>query len=122
MTVSLVVVEHPPAVLQSLLDRLSIERDLRIVGETSHTSAAVDLTRLHQPDVVLLDAEMPNGDVPAMVQALTSCHPTSAVVILTINPAGARTESPAVTVVGKHQGIPALLAAIRAAGGPDRHD
>jgi len=121
MTVSLVVVEHPPAVLQSLLDRLAIERDLRIVGETSHTSAAVDLTRLHQPDVVLLDAEMPNVNVSAMVQALASCGPRSAVVILTINPASAQSDSPTVTVVGKHQGIPALLAAIRVAGARDRH-
>jgi len=122
MTISLVVVEHPPAVLQSLLDRLSIEKDLQIVGETSYASVAVDLTLLHQPDVVLLDAEMPNGDMPAMVQALTTCGPTSAVVILTIEPAGPHPASPAVTVVGKHHGIRALLTAIREAGTRKRAD
>jgi two-component system nitrate/nitrite response regulator NarL len=113
MTVSLVVVDHPPVVLQTLIARLSLEPDLCVVGAASNASAAIELTDLHRPDVVLLDAEMPHLDLKATAQEFAT---RAAVVVLTIEPGRVGCELPTATVVGKHEGTGALLAAIRAAG------
>jgi DNA-binding NarL/FixJ family response regulator len=116
MEISVVLVEHPPAVRQTLKARLSLEDDLRIVGEASDAAYGAELAMSLAPAVVLLDAEMPHLDLQSTVRALTESAPACAIVILTLEPARARRELPSVTVVGKHQGTGALLAAIRAAG------
>src|SRR4029453_13699103 len=67
------------------------------------------------PDVVLLDAEMPDLDVPAAVRLLRARSPASAIVVLSLNPAAGARARPegAVVVVGKHEGTAGLLAATR---------
>src|SRR3954470_16293315 len=113
MGISLVLVEHPPAVRQTLKDRLSLEADLQVVGEASDASAAIEVVASVHPDVVLIDAESPHLDARSTVRALTGLAADCAIVILTLEPSRARWEVPAVSVVGKHEGIRALLIAIR---------
>ena len=122
MGISVLLVEHPPVVRQTLKARLSLEDDLRIVGEASDAAEATELAMSLAPDVVLLDAEMPHLDLHVTVSELAERAPACAIVLLTIEPSRARRELPSVTVVGKHEGTGALLAAIRSAGtgrGPD---
>jgi DNA-binding NarL/FixJ family response regulator len=116
MEVSLVLVEHPPAVRQTLRARLSLEDDIQIVGEASDAACATELAVSLAPDVVLLDAEMPHLDLRSTVGELAERAPACAIVVLTLEPASARRELPSVTAVGKHEGTGALLAAIRSAG------
>jgi DNA-binding NarL/FixJ family response regulator len=116
MAISLVLVEHPPAVRRTLQARLSLENDFRIVGEASDAACAIELAVSLGPDVVLLDAEMPHLDLSATVGELAERAPTVAVVVLTLEPARARRALRSATVVGKHEGTGALLAAIRSAG------
>ena len=42
--------------------RLEMEDNLAIVAEASSGNEAVQLARLHQPDIVILDISMPNGN------------------------------------------------------------
>jgi DNA-binding NarL/FixJ family response regulator len=116
MVISLVLVEHPPVVRQTLRARLSLEGDIQIVGEAGDAACAADLATSLGPDVVLLDAEMPHLDLRSTVRELGERAPSSAVVVLTLEPDWARRELPSVTAVGKHEGTGALLAAIRSAG------
>lgn len=118
MAISVVLVEHPPVVRQTLWARLSLEGDMRIVGEAGDAACAAELAVSLGPNVVLLDAEMPHLDLRSTVEDLAERAPSSAVVVLTLEPARARRELPSVTAVGKHEGTGALLAAIRSAGRP----
>ena len=115
MAVSILLVEHPPVVRQTLKARLSLEDDLQVIGEASDGATASGLAASLRPDVVLLDAEMPHLDLGSTVRELAEHAPASAVVVLTLEPARVRRDLASTTVVGKHQGTTALLAAIRSA-------
>ena len=114
--ISILLVEHPPAVRRTLRDRLSIEPDMEVAGEAGDGASAVGLAEALHPDVVLLDAEMPNLDVRE-VACLLRERSSGAAVILTLHPTAVTQAlcAGAEIVVGKHEGTAALLAAIRCA-------
>jgi DNA-binding NarL/FixJ family response regulator len=124
---TILLVEHPRIVRRALCARLSLERDLSQIHEASDAPSAVRLAELTRPDVVVLDAEMPNLDLPETVRALRQRSPPTRIVILSQDPAAERwaADAGAARVVGKHEGIPPLLTAIRAAASrrppSDRH-
>jgi DNA-binding NarL/FixJ family response regulator len=95
-----------------------LEQDLRVLAEADHASEAVRLAEALHPDVVLLDAQMPNLDVRTTVRRLRGCSPSSRIVLLSLETGAlARAlDGDRPFIVGKHQGIAALLATIRAAG------
>ena len=67
------VVDDHPIVRQGLVSVLGDEDDLEVVGEASSGREAVALTTRLQPDVVLLDLEMPDVDgVEAIPQLLAA--------------------------------------------------
>ena len=109
------IVEHPPAIRRTLRARLMIEPDVAVVGEADDTASAVGLAQELQPDVVLLDAEMPHLDLGEAVRTLRGRSPSSAVVVLGLDPTrvARALDDGTATVVGKHEGTAALLAAIR---------
>jgi two-component system nitrate/nitrite response regulator NarL len=67
--------------LRALL-RSAIEggRDVEIVGEVGDGDAGVRLAAEHQPDVVVLDLEMPGPGPEALLTALRRAAPTAALV------------------------------------------
>jgi two-component system nitrate/nitrite response regulator NarL len=67
--------------LRALL-RSAIEngRDVEIVGEVGDGDAGVRLAAKHQPDVVVLDLEMPGPDPEALLMALRSAAPRAVLV------------------------------------------
>ena len=115
--ISILLVEHPPAVRRTLRDRLSIEPDMEVTGEAVDGPSGADLAEALRPDVVLLDAEMPDLDVGEAVCTLRGRSPSSAAVVLSLHPAAVTRAlgAGAALVVGKHEGTAALLAAIRSA-------
>jgi DNA-binding NarL/FixJ family response regulator len=118
--IDILVLEHPPAVRRTLCARLAIEPDLRVAGEADEQAAAVHLARALRPHIVLLDAEMPHLDLRGTVEALRGVA-AAGVVILTLHTASVAQALACAeaTVVGKHEGTGALLAALRRAAGPD---
>jgi len=57
--------------------------DIRVVGEASTGPAAVRAARQHQPDVVLMDIEMPGNGLTATREVLAHC-PRTKVLMLTM--------------------------------------
>jgi two-component system, NarL family, response regulator DesR len=62
---------------------LSLEEDIEVIAEVGRGDEVVTVARSVQPDIALLDIEMPgDGGLPA-AQALHECLPSCRVVILT---------------------------------------
>lgn len=62
---------------------LSKEADIDLVGEASDGAEAVSLTGSLQPDVVLLDIQMPEMDGMEALAEISSEHPKTKVIMLT---------------------------------------
>ena len=62
---------------------LSREQDIEVVAEVARGDEVVEAALATQPDVALLDIEMPGGDGLAAAQALRKALPTCHSVILT---------------------------------------
>ncbi len=121
--ITLLLVDDDPLLLQGLRRWLERAPDITVVGEASTGAEAVTLAHTLQPDVVLMDLSKPTMNGTAATAGLRAAVPRSAVVLLSLyDDAAMRAQAHAagaVTVVGKQEGVQALLAAIRAAGRQD---
>ena len=116
-TISIVLVDDQATVRRGLRMRLTIEADVEVVGEAGSGEAALRLVRSLNPDVVLMDVEMPGMDGIDATAALRAAAPQVAVVVLSLYD-DARTrararEAGAAAFVAKHQAKTTLLATIR---------
>ena len=98
--------------------RLALEADIDIVGEAANGHEAVALASRLQPDVVLMDVEMPVMDGIAATQQLRKeVAGACAVVVTSIFDNRAARErarrAGAAAFVGKQEPIDTVLAAIR---------
>jgi DNA-binding NarL/FixJ family response regulator len=82
--IRVLVVDDQPAVRQGLQMRLALEPDVWVVGEAADGSAALELAALHQPDVVVMDLEMPVMDGLTATTILHQTVPQSAVIVLSL--------------------------------------
>ena len=57
-----IVVEDHDLVRESLRSMLECEQDLQIVAEAKDGQEAIELCRLHRPDLVLMDVRIPRVD------------------------------------------------------------
>jgi len=122
--ITLLLVDDEPLVRQGLHTFLEREGDIRVIGEASNGAEAIALAQALHPDVVLMDISMPAPDGIAATTALRASVPQCAVVLLSLyDDASMRARAQAAgaaTLVGKQEGVRALLAAIREAGGKGR--
>jgi DNA-binding NarL/FixJ family response regulator len=113
--ITIVLVEHPPAVLRALRESLSREAGLRIAGGATTVERGLGLAGRLKPDIVVLDAEMAGMNLMSAIAAFREQVPHSALVVLSIEPdrlSGIET----IDVVGKVDGASALHDAIVAIG------
>jgi two-component system response regulator DesR len=75
--------EDQAMVRGALAALLSREQDIEVVAEVARGDEVVEAALATQPDVALLDIEMPGGDGLAAAQALRKALPTCRSVILT---------------------------------------
>ena len=74
--ITVLAVDDHPLVRDGVNFAIQAERDMKVVAEASNGQEAIDLFRLHRPDVTLMDLQMPgmNG-IDAMLVIRQSSHP-----------------------------------------------
>ena len=111
-----VVLVDAAAMRRALRESLVSEPGVRVAGEAGSLDRGLRLAERLRPDLVLLDAEMADVDPSAAIRAFRQQAPSSALVVVTIEPdrlARLVQEVGGVDVVGKVDGPTALLAAVR---------
>lgn len=97
--------------------RFALEPDLEVIGEAGDTAEAIPLARALQPDVILMDVDLPGMSGTEAIETMCTANPHSGVVIFTLHDdAATRARVRAVgaaAFVAKHQTEETLLAAIR---------
>lgn len=82
-TLRLLLVDDQPLLLQGFAMILSTEADLSIVGQVTDGQQAIEAVDRLQPDVVLMDVQMPVLDGIEATRRIVAQHPQVKVVILT---------------------------------------
>lgn len=115
--INVLIVDDDPAVRRGLRMRLAAEPDLKLVGEAADGLAAIVLAEALQPNVALIDVELPRMDGIAVAERLRAISPHAAVIMLTIHDDAATQEDAraagAAAFVSKRAMPDELLAAIR---------
>lgn len=78
------IVDDHTLVREGLREILRTQADLVIVGEAGDSVAAVTAAGEEQPDVILLDIEIPGAEVTTTIRQIRSCAPGSRVIILSM--------------------------------------
>jgi DNA-binding NarL/FixJ family response regulator len=81
--IRVLIVDDHEMVREGLMAMLQTEADFEVVGQTGHGAAVEELVQSTRPDVVLLDARLPDVSGVEVCRRLTVSHPDVSVVILT---------------------------------------
>lgn len=104
--------------------RLGLEADIKVTGEARDGKEALDIISRLQPDIVIMDLEMPLMDGLTAMRELQSLSPGSRVILLTIHDdemtRKQASDSGAAGFISKNADDVALLNAIRALARPSK--
>ena len=117
--IKILLVDDQPLVRQGLRMRLGLEADIQIVGEAVDGRQAVRVASEVQPDVVIMDVEMPHMDGIAATAVIHESFPEMIIIMLSIHDnltLRARAKAAgAVAFVEKRDGVIPLLKEIHQA-------
>ena len=82
---SVLLVDNQPSVRHGLRLLLGLERDISVVGEAGNGAEALAAADALDPDLVIMDVEMPGMDGLCAAEQLSRRHPRSALIILTMH-------------------------------------
>ena len=72
-----------PILRKGLAALVNAEPDLKLVAEASNGNEAIEAFRSHQPDVTLMDLQMPGPDGIQTIEAIRSEFPDARIIVLT---------------------------------------
>jgi two-component system response regulator DevR len=76
-------VDDQALIRQALRDRFAREPDIEVVGEAATAQSALALVGAVQPDVAVLDVQLPDGDGVTICREIRSAVPETACLMLT---------------------------------------
>ena len=122
--IKLLLVDDQSIVRQGLRRRLLLEPDISVVGEASSGEQALELVQSLDPDIVIMDVEMPGMDGITTTAAMRDSTLQSTVVMLSIHDdvqtRALAQAAGAAAFVEKRGAVEVLLATIRQLASPGR--
>jgi DNA-binding NarL/FixJ family response regulator len=82
--ITILLVDDHALVREGLREILQMQGDMRVVGEAEDSATTVALATAEQPDIVLLDIEIPGDEVTTTVDQIRNRSPGSRVIILSM--------------------------------------
>ncbi|MFB2897012.1 response regulator [Aerosakkonemataceae cyanobacterium BLCC-F50] len=82
--IRILLADDHPIVRDGLAAILDAESDLNVIGQASNGSEAVELFRLHQPDVAILDLHMPQMSGVDAISAIRAEFPNPCIIMFTV--------------------------------------
>jgi two-component system, NarL family, response regulator len=83
-TIRILVADDHPIVRQGLVAILNDQPDMQVVAQVDNGQQALEQFRLHQPDVALLDVQMPQVSGLAAITQIRSEFPEAAIILFSI--------------------------------------
>jgi len=84
------IADDDPLMRHVLVYLVSSEDDFEVIGEAQDGEEAIKLTRLFNPDVILMDSQMPHCNGLEATRIIKSEFPETRVIILTIHSNGVK--------------------------------
>lgn len=81
--IRILIADDETLIREAFATLLSLEADMEVVATATGGLQAVELARAHQPDIALLDLQMPDQDGIATAQAITESLPGCQSLIVT---------------------------------------
>jgi DNA-binding NarL/FixJ family response regulator len=88
--IRVLITDDHPAMRHGLAAAIAGETDMEIAGEACDGAEAIERCRKLQPDVVLLDLQMPNVDGLEAIAKIRAESPKAVIIVLTTYPGDAR--------------------------------
>ncbi len=85
---SVVVVDDSSLMLKMITSGLEAEGDIVVVGQAKNPHEARDMIKIHNPDVVTLDVEMPGMNGLEFLEKIMSLRPMPVIMVSTLTTAG----------------------------------
>jgi DNA-binding NarL/FixJ family response regulator len=82
--ITILIVDDHALVREGLREILETQPDMCVVGEAEDSVTTVTLAAEKQPDIVLLDVQIPGGEVTVTVRQIRDRSPASRVIILSM--------------------------------------
>lgn len=82
--IKVVIVDDSKDAVRNVRELLSFERRIKVVGDAKNGEEAISLTREMQPDIVLMDINMPVMDGIKATEEITMIAPETSVVIMSV--------------------------------------
>ena len=83
--IRVLIADDMPQVRQDLRTLLPLAGNIEIAGEAANGQAAIEQAATLQPDVILMDLEMPIVDGCEATRQIKARHPASRIIALTIH-------------------------------------
>jgi len=84
--IQVLAVDDHPLLREGIAALIGSEEDMELVGEASNGREAVDLFRKYQPDITLMDMQMPEMNGIDAIGAIRGEFPDARIIVLTTHP------------------------------------
>ncbi len=81
--ISLVIVDDHPLFRQGIVDTLSLEPDLRVIGQEAHGNLGLEMIRSLAPDVAIVDVNLPGMNGQQITHELCAEKTRTRIILLT---------------------------------------